>query len=377
MNEIIKTKNEITAIQETRWPGNGNINKNGLIFFYSGPENRTGQAGTGFICKKEIQRHIIDFTPYNERLCSLRLKGKYNKITIINTYAPTEEKDIEKKEQFYEDLQKMIDLTPRSDTVIILGDLNAQIGKENIYRSVSGLHTLHNETNNNGQMLCEFAITNNLKIMSTQFEHKRIHKGTWMAPDKITLNQIDHMLISKNKSELIEDVRTKRGPNIDSDHFLLNIIFRQSLPRIYKRKRTQEIDLVKWNKSNLQNPFKLREYRKHLHQKLMDNSKCQTNSNSQLINDSWANIRNKITEAANEVIQKQDRKTRNMWWDDECCQAIQEKNMARQKVLQHNTRANQGDYSEKRKIANKICNKKKKTWINDKIIEIESNYQKK
>ena len=52
--------------------------------------------------------------------------------------------------------------------------------------------------------------------MSTQFQHKRIHKGTWLAPDQATLNQIDHVLITSKEKDLNEDIRSLRGPNIDS-----------------------------------------------------------------------------------------------------------------------------------------------------------------
>jgi hypothetical protein len=57
--------------------------------------------------------------------------------------------------------------------------------------------------------------------MSTQFQHKQIHKGTWLSPDQNIINQIDHILINGQKRDLIEDVRPMRGPNIDSDHFLI------------------------------------------------------------------------------------------------------------------------------------------------------------
>jgi hypothetical protein len=48
----------------------------------------------------------------------------------------------------------------------------------------------------------------------------------------MTLNQIDHVLISSKKKELIEDVRSMKGPNIDLDHCLLKIIVNQKLPKI-------------------------------------------------------------------------------------------------------------------------------------------------
>jgi hypothetical protein len=175
-------------------------------------------------------------------------------------YAPTEDKADSEKENFYEELQLVIDQIPKSDTILVLGDGNAKLGKEDIRKEVSGKHTLHELSNRNGEMLLEFAIGNNLTVMSTQFQHKKIHKGTWLAPDQRTLNQIDHVLITSKKKELIENVRSLRGPNIETDHYLLKIIISQTLPKIYTKKNRVQTDL--WNKSNLKNPTKLLEYRR-------------------------------------------------------------------------------------------------------------------
>ena len=109
---------------------------------------------------------------HNEQLCKLRIKGKFNDITLINTYAPTEDKTEEIKEQFYDDLQSMVDKVPKSDVTIILGDVNAKLGKEPAYQKITGKHTLHVETNRNGERLCDFATANNMIVMSTQFQHK-------------------------------------------------------------------------------------------------------------------------------------------------------------------------------------------------------------
>jgi hypothetical protein len=57
--------------------------------------------------------------PHNERLCKLRLKGKFNDTSPISVYTATEDKMDEIKEQFYEDLQKAVDNTPTRDTTII------------------------------------------------------------------------------------------------------------------------------------------------------------------------------------------------------------------------------------------------------------------
>jgi exonuclease III len=151
----------------------------------------------------------------------LRIKGKFNNITIISAYAPTEDKETEIKEQFYDELQNMIDNTPRSDTTIVLGDFSAKFGTEDTYNNVTGKHTLHEQTSENCELLCEFATVNDMQVMSTKFQHKMTYMGTWTSPDQNTINQIDHVLINKKKMDLTEDIRTMRGPSIDSDYYLI------------------------------------------------------------------------------------------------------------------------------------------------------------
>ena len=197
--EMTKTQLEIVAIQETRWLGTGYIRKRDFSTYYSGTRDQIGQAGTGFSLLGRIRENVTGCEAMNDRLCKIRLKSKYNNLTLINIYAPTENKTDVEKVKFYDDLQTVLDRTPKSDRVIVLGDANAKLGKEDAYNEVSGKHTLHELSNRNGEMLLEFELGNNLKVMSTQFQHKKIHKGTWPAPDQRTPNQTDHVMISSEK----------------------------------------------------------------------------------------------------------------------------------------------------------------------------------
>jgi hypothetical protein len=63
-------------------------------------------------------------------------------------------------------------------------------------------------------------------VSSTCFPHKDIHKRKWAALDGVTFNQIDHVLIDKQFATNILDVRTLRGANCDSDHYLVQIKYR-------------------------------------------------------------------------------------------------------------------------------------------------------
>jgi len=217
-------------------------------------------------------------------------------------------------------------------------------------------------------MQLEFALGNNLQVMSMQFQHKKIHKGTWLAPDQKTLNQIDHVMISSEKKELMEDVRTMREPNTDTDHYLLKITLNQKLPKIYIKKNRDSAG--KWDKSNLKNPIKLLEYRRALYTILSKQTQQQD------VEQEWEQIKKAIIETANEVIQKQDRKQRSEWWDQDCQLANMRKNEARRKWLQHKTRASCEWYHKKRNEANRMCAQKKKEWINETIRHTEENYKK-
>jgi len=129
-----------------------------------------------------------------------------------------------------------------------------------------------------------------MTVISTQFQHKQIHKGTWRSPDYNIINQIDHVLVNQNKKEAIEDAQSLQGLNIDSDHYLLKIILKQKLPNIYKKKTIQ---LTKWNKTNIQDPSKLKQYRTSLHNKLKNTP--DTNN----INEERERMKKAITDAAN------------------------------------------------------------------------------
>jgi acyl-homoserine lactone acylase PvdQ len=228
----------------------------------------------------------------------------------------------------------------------VTGDDNAKLGKEDIYNEVSGKHTLHELSNRTGEMLLEFAIGKTLTVTSTQFQHERIHKGTWLAPDQMTLNQIDLFMINSKKKDLIEDVRSLRGPNTDSDHYLLEIIMSQTLLKIYTKKNSVQTEL--WNKSNLKNPTKPLEYRRALCAKLKNQTQYQD------MKQEWIQIKRAITEAVYETIQTQCTKQKNEWWDNDCQLAVREKNEARRNWLQHRTRARNAWYHKKRNEANRM-----------------------
>ena len=145
-----------------------------------------------------------------------------------------EEKEEIQKDDFYEDLERVYKKTPKQDIKIVMGDFIAQVGDEPDLRPNIGKHSLHKETNNNGWRMIDFAITKNMAISSTLFQHKRIHKETWRSPDENTANQIDHVMIDSRHATDILDVKSCRGADCDSDHYMVKIKYRQRISTIGK-----------------------------------------------------------------------------------------------------------------------------------------------
>jgi len=120
---------------------------------------------------------ILGFEPISGHICKLRVKGKFYNMTNKYT-SPTEDKEKEIKEQFYEELQRTQDRVPKHDITLIMGDTNAKLGKEKVFSQVIGHHTLHNISNENGEMVANYAISTDMFLISTNFQHVKIDFGT-------------------------------------------------------------------------------------------------------------------------------------------------------------------------------------------------------
>ncbi|XP_050502575.1 craniofacial development protein 2 isoform X2 [Diabrotica virgifera virgifera] len=231
LHELKRYKIGITAVQETKWLGKGIRDTKTHTILYSGKDEGNKEFGVAFILDNKMKHLITDFQAINERICKLRIKTHFFNITLINVHCPTNEQEEDTKVAFYQDLERIYDSIPRNDIKMVIGDTNAKIGKEEEYIGVIGKHSLHRDTNENGQFLIDFAAGKNMIISSTCFPHRDIHKGTWISPDGNTINQIDHILTEKRMATSILDVKSRRGASCDSDHLLVQTRFRCKISR--------------------------------------------------------------------------------------------------------------------------------------------------
>ena len=106
-----------------------------------------------------------------KRQNDLCFQGKPFNITVIQVYAPTGNTEEAEVERFYEDLQDLLELTPKKDVLIIIGDWNAKGGSQET-PGVTGKFGLGVE-NEAGQRLTEFCQENALVIANTLFQQEK------------------------------------------------------------------------------------------------------------------------------------------------------------------------------------------------------------
>ena len=134
-------------------------------------------------------------------------------------------------------------LPVKHDVLLIIGDMNAQLGSDTeTWKPHLGSHA-EGELNDNGLRLLTFCQVHNLVVGSSLFPHKRIHKLTWNSPDGRTVNQIDHTLINCKWRNSLKDVRVFRGA--DSDHNLASTSIRLSLSACRQQRKQARFDSEK------------------------------------------------------------------------------------------------------------------------------------
>jgi len=149
----------------------GEFNSDDHYIYYCGQESLR-RNGVAIIVNKRVQNAVLGCNLKNDRMISVRFQGKPLNITVIQDYALNSNAEEAEVEQFYEDLQGLLELTPKKDVFFIIGDWNAKVGSQET-PGVTGKFSLRVQ-NEAGQRLIEFCQENALVIANTLFQqHKR------------------------------------------------------------------------------------------------------------------------------------------------------------------------------------------------------------
>ena len=350
---IDEYKLDLLGITETHMPGTGTeLLPNGALFVHSGRTDGHKRQGVGFTLSKRIKNSLISYTPVSARIITARLHSRHINISVVVAYAPTEVSCDSDKEEFYQQLEDTFAGLPRYDIKLLLGDLNARIGTDfNSYSGIIGKHSLHSSANDNGTRMLDFCTMNELTIGGTLFQHRDIHKGTWRSPDGRTVTQIDHICISTRWNHSLLDVRSVRGADIGSDHYLVRGYLRIKLKssRTHKTTNARAPALEK-----LRDSSKVLEYNEALVERF---STLPLNCTS--VDTAWKGFQENISEISMEVLGNRPRKREEQHLSDDTRQLLKERKQVKRK---DSTPGNRAEYSKLNKLVKKSCKNDDNNW---------------
>ena len=174
-------------------------------------------------------------------MISVHFQGKPFNITVIQVYAPTNNAEEAEVEWIYENLQDLLELTPKKDVVFFIGDWHVKVGSQET-PGVTGKFGL-GIWNEAGQRLIEFCQENALVIANTLFQQHKKRLYTWISPDGQHQNQIDYFLCSQRCRSSTQSAKTRLGDDPGSNHELLIAKFRLKLKKVGKTTRPFRYDL--------------------------------------------------------------------------------------------------------------------------------------
>ena len=329
VNEFRKYRLDILGLSEMRWTGFGELKTStGECILYSGSEEEH-QRGVGLVLKKEARTTLLRWSPVSDRIMSARFNSRYARLTVILIYAPTNDAEEGVKDEFYEQLQKEVERTPRHDVLIIMGDANAKVGKDNEgWERVMGRQGI-GTMNENGERLAEFCALNDLVIGGTLFKHRDIHKLTWISPNGHDCNQIDHIIVNGRYKRSLLDTRAMRGADANSDHHLVLARLKLKLCRVKRERKDGRklYDTMKLRDQQIKEQFRI-EVRNRF--EALANNEDDSNEDDS-IEHGWSQFKKVYSESAEAVLGER-RRIKSDWISAETYRRMEERRQIKEQL---------------------------------------------
>ncbi|XP_055877093.1 uncharacterized protein LOC129924650 [Biomphalaria glabrata] len=273
--------------------------------------------------------------------------------------------DDEAVEEFYDQLQEVVNKVPKKDILVVQGDWNAKVGSD-YYQTWKGTCGKYSNlsTNERGQRLLEFAKYNNLLLANTLGCHKKSRINTWRSSNGEHHNQIDYIMVQQRFKTSINTAKTRSFPGADigSDHDLVMMTLKVHLKKVTKQGPTRiKLDLDKLKDPQVAAIFEAQVGRRFAALNILD-------SNEQDIDTQVNMLNTAVTDTALEILGKL-HPLKKPWVTEDILQLCDKRRELKGKKLSDPKYVH--EYKSVNKRIRKGMKEAKKKWIENKCQEKE------
>ena len=344
-----KRKLDVLALSETKMRGKGEVVFGGVGGRRSGVENGRAKEGVAILLSEEIRGCVIEWREVSPRLMWVRLKFGQENWVIVSAYGPGSERDVNERDQFWNELTDCVNNFKDNNNVVVMGDLNARVGNT-VIGGVLARWGVPGR-NYNGDHLIGMCIDQELAIGNTFFKKKKKNKYTWarVAGGRVADRAlIDYILVSKKILGRLLDVHVFRGEAGGiSDHYLVQGEIKVAAGGVGGGQGGREREVLRV--SELENKEKLEEYRAKLAAEWEEVKRRDKGG----VEREWELFKGAILRSAKETcgMRKVGRRRRrgSEWWNDEMNQVVAEKRRAFESWLKDGNEQTRERYNEKKR----------------------------
>ena len=161
----------------------------GCKLFYNEADGR--RNGIGIVVRKELDKNDLEVKKVSDRLMAIKLEVKRLILNIVSAYAPQVNSSMEEKNEFWQDLDGLIESVSKQERIVLGADLTIQVGEGNIRDAeVMGRYGAGTR-NEEERMVVDFSKRMNLAVVNTYFKKKDEHRAMYKSCGKST--QVDYV----------------------------------------------------------------------------------------------------------------------------------------------------------------------------------------
>ena len=227
---------DILCLQETKWKGSKTRNiGGGFKLFYNGADGR--KNGIGIVVREELAESVLEVKRVLDRLMAMKLKVKgsiLNIVNIVSAYAPQVNNSMEEKNDFWEDLEGLIESISTEERIVLGADFNGHVGKRNIGdEEIMGRYGAGTR-NKEGSMVVDFGKRMDLAIVNTYFK-KNEHRMMYKSGGKST--QVDYVMCRRKNLKEMCDCKVILNECVAKQHHM--VVCKMDL--MLKKKKTEKV----------------------------------------------------------------------------------------------------------------------------------------